>query len=462
MSKVWLWMRRIAAIFAAAVLAWRVTSLGMAEFYLSRSVPDPAAALAWRADYPPALRSLALQIEERDPAQAVALLTRAFQGDPSDGRVLMRMADLWRKQGQVERADRACELAERLFPADAQLHLQAAHYWLAAGNPQKTLLNWDLAMQINPQMAPPLFPVLLGIAKSQEGLQALRSVAAGLPPWWQGFFAYAAQNAAQVDTLRGLYNLRKQAAQPLEQSEVNAYLARLMREGLWPEAYMAWLNALSPEQHRVLGYVFDGGFELTAFQGGFDWGATPAKSVQVTTNYTQAVGGKRALHIVLHGRTLPTYIVEQSVFLLPGHYQFSGRARPDALQSAAGLEWMLECAATGMRLATSERFLGSDTWHNFRVDFHVAGPACDGVRLKLQPAGAVGEEREHKGEIWFDDVAIELAGEAAEAARSAATKAPAQSGAGSADGKPGMLHHSPKPPLQSPPAATASPPPAAR
>ncbi len=407
-----IWLRRIFVALLGACLAWRIVALGMAEFYAGQIAKDPdaaASALAWYPDYPKALSGLAGQSEGEDPARAEALLARAYRGDPTDGMTLLRLAELWRRQGQLEKADRACELAERLFPADARLHLQAAQYWLAAGDQQKTLQDWSLAMQIDPALAPSLYPVLLNAAKDPQGLKALGSLIAGLPSWWQGFFVYAAENVAEIDALRALYSLHKAAGQAFSPEEINAYLARLMREGLWTEAYMDWVNALGHEQQQVLGYLYDGGFELTEFQGGFDWKATPVKSIQVSTNYTQTVTGKKALHIVIDGGALPPFLVEQTVFLLPGHYRFSGRVRPDGLQAVSGLEWSLACASgDGGRRAASERFLGSDVWRKFAVDFEVASEACAGVRLRLQPVGYQTFEREMKGEIWFDDLAIEM------------------------------------------------------
>jgi len=403
------WPRRIALALAGATLAWRIVCSGLAEHYAGQA--NPAAALAWQPGHPKALRELAAQAESRDPAQAEALLARAWRGDPTDGRTLIRLAGLWRRQGQAERADRACELAERLFPADAPLHMQAAQYWLAAGNPQKTLQNWNLAMQISPEKAPPLFPMLLKLANDPAGPALLAPVAATAPAWWHLFFAYAADNAARVETLRALYSLRKGPGQ----DETGAYLARLMREGLWAEAYLAWINALRPDQQPALGYLFDGSFELGEFQGDFDWSATTAKAVHVGTNYTLGVVGKKALHIGLKGKDLPQSIVEQTVFLLPGRYRLTGMARPDALQAAAGLEWVLECVSGGVRLAASERFLGSDMWRKFAVDFKVPGDACAGVRLRLQPVAHPAGGQEARGELWFDDFAIELAeGAAAE------------------------------------------------
>jgi tetratricopeptide (TPR) repeat protein len=377
----------------------------MAEFYANQG--DPAAALAWQANHPKALREMASQTAGNNPAQAEDMLARAWRADPSDGRTLMRLAILWRKQGQTERADRACELAERLFPADAQVRQQAAQYWLAIGNVRKALQNWDLAMQISPQTAPPLFPLLLNLAKDPAGLALLAPIASAAPSWWQPFFVYAARNATQTSTLRALYALSNTSNSA---GQTNAYLARLMRESLWTEAYIVWINALRPEQQQALGYLFDGGFELSTFQGTFDWLASTSKSVHVGTQYTLGVTGRKALHIVLRGRSVPSSIVEQVAFLIPGHYRFTGRVRPDAVQVASGLEWVLECASgAGARLATSERFLGADLWHEFAVRFSVTTESCAGVRLRLQPSGFQTDEVEAKGEIWFDDLAIELA-----------------------------------------------------
>lgn len=489
------WTQRAVFVLIASVLAWRIVVLGMAQFYADQIEQDATAAgkaLAWYPQHPKALRHSAAEWEASDPKRAEDYLTRAWRGDLSHGRTLLRLASVWRRQGQLERADKACELAERLSPTDAPLRLQAAQYWLAAGKPQKTLRNWDLVMQISPATAPPLFPVLLNTAKSPAGLALLRPIVVELPPWWQPFFAYAAQNAAHVDTLRALYSLRKGAGRPFSLAEINSYLARLMREGLWAEAYMAWINALGAEQQSALGYLYDGGFELASFQGGFDWSVPATKSAQVTANYTQGIEGKKALHIVFRGKSAPSSLIEQTAFLLPGHYRLSGRVRPDALQVAAGLEWVLECAqGAGGKLASSERFLGSDTWRRFVVDFQVADEACSGVRLKLQPLSHFEDNREINGEIWFDDLAIEQAvASAEEAARPAAlpqkktinapasdkgqslprklvakppaTKPPAQSGADTAVDRPGTLRRAAKTAPQAAPAKSGSQPPESR
>jgi hypothetical protein len=417
------WPRKAALALAGAVLAWRIAASGLGEFYAERG--EAAAALAWQPGNPKALREQAARLESRDPAQAEALLARAWRGEPSDGRALIRLAELWRKQGQNDRADRACALAERLLPADAPLHMQAARYWLAAGNPRKTVQNWSLAMQINPEQAPALYPALLGLAGDPAGPALLAPAAAAAPAWWPAFFAYAADNAASLDTLRTLYALRKTAGRTPSPAETRTYLARLMREGLWAEAYIAWINALRPDQQPALGYLFDGGFELAEFQGGFDWSAA-TQSVQVGANHTLGAVGRKALRVAFKGKAAPPSLVEQTVFLLPGRYRLTGMARPDALQAGAGLEWALDCAAQGgARLAASERFVGSDIWHKFAVDFKVPNDACAGVRLRLQAAPGPAAGLESKGEIWFDELAIELA--EGEPAKPPAGAAPYQS-----------------------------------
>jgi hypothetical protein len=418
------WFRRVALIAVGSVLAWRVIILGMAEFYAVQIEKNPAAAVAalgWYPQHPKALLSLAGQKMVSEPAQAEAMLIQAWRGDPTDGDILLRLAVLWRTQGQIERADRACDLAERLFPADAQFRLQIAQYWVVAGNLSKVLYNWDLAMQIDETKSSSLFPVLLNIANDPASLSMLAPIAAALPSWWQNFFVYVAQNAEKIDTPRGLYSLRQAGGKPFTSLELNAYVARLMRENFWFEAYMAWVNALRPEQQQVLGYLYDGGFEQTSFQGGFDWSMATTKSLQISTYYTQGTIGKKSLHIVFKGKSSPSAIIEQTVFLLPGHYRLSGKVRPDALQIGIGLEWEVRCqAGMGSILATSERFVGSDLWRSFNVDFTVTSDACSGVKLRLQPVGYVqGADTISKGEIWFDDLVISLVGDSVDAAPNA-------------------------------------------
>jgi hypothetical protein len=157
-----------------------------------------------------------------------------------------------------------------------------------------------------------------------------------------------------------------------------------------------------------MGHLYDGGFELGRFEGGFDWQVSQRGSVQLEAGLTYASGGRKALHVVFQGKPVSESIIEQPLVLSSGTYHLGGRVRPDMLQAPHGLTWTLSCASEDRRiLASSERFLGADQGRNFMVDFTVPSVNCAGQRLSLQVVGRHAEDFVANGEIWFDDIAIE-------------------------------------------------------
>lgn len=376
----------------------------MSQLYADQAMHSTA--LSWYPKHPEALRSAAKETAAHDPAQAEALLRQALHADPTDGETLTVLAQVWRAQNRMEQADRAADLAAQLLPARAKVHLQVADHWFARGNLARALRHWDLALRIQPDLAKRLFPVLLRLANVPEGRAALGPSARHSAGWWEPFFIYASQNAARIDTLHALYVLRQSSGEPLSEAGRGAYVARLQSEGLWPEAYMVWLNGLSPEQLKGLGHLYDGGFELGRFEGGFDWQVLQRRNVKVEAGRTYTSARGKALHLVFQGKPVQEVIIEQSLVLPPGTYHLSGKVQPDKLQSANGLAWTLSCASDDRKiLAASDRFLGTDEWRGFAVDFTVPPIDCAGQLLSLQVVRL--KDLVLNGEIWFDDLAIE-------------------------------------------------------
>jgi len=104
-------------------MAWRVVSLGMAEFHADS---DPERALEWRDDHPRALLKLAEQrlIEGRlDDADALA--RRSLLADPLDGRGY-RVLATWRDCAGPEAA--AGVHGSRITPRPAR---RARRAWAA-------------------------------------------------------------------------------------------------------------------------------------------------------------------------------------------------------------------------------------------------------------------------------------------------------------------------------------------
>lgn len=56
-------------------------------------------------------------------------------------------------------------------------------------------------------------------------------------------------------------------------------------------------------------------------------------------------------------------------------------------------------------LGESDRFLGSEKWRGFKLDFEVPED-CQLQEIRLESAGRVSLEQKISGEIWFDDLAV--------------------------------------------------------
>jgi len=120
---------------------------------------------------------------------------------------------------------------------------------------------------------------------------------------------------------------------------------------------------------------------------------------------------ERALHVVFDGQRVRFQHVLQYLMLDPGRYQLQGRVRPDNLRTARGLRWRLYCLSFGKPdesslLAESTRFVGSDEWRLFTVDFTVPAKGCPAQRLRLELEGRAGLDFDVQGGIWFDDLSI--------------------------------------------------------
>jgi hypothetical protein len=391
-------------LLMGALLAWRIVILGIADYYAEQE-DGAAVALSWYPSHPRALADRALRWEGGDPLQAEQLLRRAAWENPTDGRLFMALAGLREQQGRTAEASELVTLASILAPMHDGVQLQAAEFELRQELLEQALAHWSVALRNRPSLRAQLYPVLLHLAEDPAALPAFGPLLNDPPSWWA--------DVALV-TVRDLYKARRRdelVANEEEdrayEEEQRAYLKRLQRDGQWLELYFTWLNGLEPEQLQVLGNLYNGSFELPFTDAGFDWRAPKVRGVLVETSPTYGVRGKRSLHVVFQGLRVRFQHLYQYLLLDPGQYQLRGWVRPDSLQTERGVRWIVTCAeGNGDPLGVSDRFLGTDQWRRFTVDFEVPNEACQAQLLRLELDGRVALEFEASGSVWFDDLAV--------------------------------------------------------
>ena len=398
-------------ILIAGFLAWRIIVSGLAGHALEQlRNGDTAAAqrvLSLMPGQPEALYQEAMALLPTDGVGAEVQLANAYRRNPARARPLMALADLALARDELERADALVEAAVKLEPANHAIHRGAAVFWLNRGQLELGLQHLSQALEAWPEPNQDLLDIFVRFAEDPAIRIALKPLAQNPPPWWPAFFQRLAQRALNVDAVRFAYGLSTLTSQtPVTPEERQAYIQRLVKESLITEAYLTWVNGLSPAERKHMGLLHNGSFELPLGKEVFDWQWSPHRQVVVRTAATVGVAGERALQLIFRGQKGRFQHLHQALYLDPGTYRLSGKVQLDSLTSQGGLRWTLRCLQPRqVVLGESDRFLGSEKWRGFKLDFEVPED-CQLQEIRLESAGRVSLEQKISGEIWFDDLAV--------------------------------------------------------
>ncbi|BAO43669.1 tetratricopeptide repeat protein [Thiolapillus brandeum] len=394
------------------LLAWRILVVGLGDHFARKAqLGDKEAvdsALMWNSNNPKALFLKGYYLRDKDPKSAMELLRQAIVLNPGDGPAMQSLAWLLLKQQQPEQADGMMLLAVERMPASKTIHLQAAEYWLSRGKIDRAVENWATALELDSKLGARIYPMLARLAENPATLGVLKKLLQAPPPWWDDFFEYLATNTRKLETLVNVATLRHATEKPLSGRERELLVERLQKEAQWPEAYLVWINGLTPEQHRYLGSVFDGGFEIPPGKGGFFWQFPENNAWLIRRKHTYGSEGEKSLHILYKGSNTPVKQVYQYLLLGKGEYLLQLRFRVDRLRIASGLHWVVRCAGGEERiLGSTTPLVGASDWDLQQLHFKVPNTRdCRGQLLRLEISDAQGDSQSVEGEVWFDRFSI--------------------------------------------------------
>lgn len=414
---------RVILTIGALFIGWQIITINLADHYIDELTinKDETAldsALFWDSGHPLALAIKAERlIELGENEQAERILKQAVKGNPADARPLVLLAGIYKSRGEIEISDQMAETANVLMPVNYQVQKSLAAYWESRSNFEKAIAHLSTALAANRELREELYPIFLKIAENQDTRSLLAPITSEPPEWWEGFFRYATRNTEDIDTLRSLAGMRKDSeTYPVTEHERRDYIARFRKEELIAEAYMAWVGGLDKDAREALGYIYNGNFERDIANTGFGWYAYPPKNsgIIISTAKTYGIEGEKALYISFKGKRVHFHDLYQHLFLDHGTYRLSGKVRLDKLKARKGLQWQVVCSAGAEgRLGESEKFLGSGDWRKFEFEL-VVPIECKGQILQLYSVGNRSVDYEIRGEIWFDDLHIQLTRQIAE------------------------------------------------
>jgi len=399
-------IRQVGMLGAAAVLlvlAWRVTTLGLADHY---SVSDPARALAWRDQHPEALvreaDRLALDPAQAGPAAEAA--RAALRANPLDGRGYRVLGSL---APDREKAATLHGLAAHRSPREVISHGWLIEHHMDLGNYEAALAHADLIFRVSPRLAGNLTPLMLGMAVTPEAQPALAEQLLMSPPWKQGTLRHIILNAPDTDAITPLMDRLRQTPGGLGNEALGLWLDRLTREDRWGQAYLTWVSQLPPERLQGLGNVFNGDFEWEPTHTGFDWRFGRVTGARISRLAIAGATDGMALRVAFSDRRVPFSHVRQQLALPPGRYRLSGKVRLESLRTDRGLVWTVGCAGPRNRpLVDTPPLRGQSPWKQFEAEFEVPREGCGGQWLTLRLPARIPAEQRIGGTVWFDEMRI--------------------------------------------------------
>lgn len=398
-----------AVLFLIAFLVWRITTLHMADLAFGeegvRSNDITNQTLTWNPGHPEALLQRALS--DNDVTHGMRVIQHLVSVLPYDGRLYAILAKQYSINGEVSLASRVMFIAMLMTPQRTGVQLDAASYWLQQGDIGKGLGYLDLVLSKDTQSYKHLFPIILQFLERAESRPLVVELLLRGHSWVNPFLVYALVNSGEFELVRAVVERYKSSQTDISWQIQNALVRRLQKENLWTDAYFNWLSALSVEQLRYNGYVFNGDFELSPSlsAGGFDWALTKAPGIEVNIIPAAGFGGSSALNIRFLGLKTPFNHVSQYMVLQPGSYGLAGKVKLDDLKAFKGVRWVVSCKDGGRVLGVTEAFSGRDDWRSFETTFSVP-EKCPVQVLRLELVGRVALDFQATGGVYFDHIVV--------------------------------------------------------
>jgi hypothetical protein len=197
-------------------------------------------------------------------------------------------------------------------------------------------------------------------------------------------------------------------------SSADPYLERLLNHGRYQDAWGVWqelknMNVITkPADLDGDNLVFNGGFEQSPLEAGFDWRSRPAPYVSLDFADRSAYQGERCLRIDFTVSQNDEF--EPASQILPAipnqAYVLTASVRSKDITSDSGPRLrVIDPACPSCLNASTGPTVGTTPWHRVTLEFS-AGAQTQALRLSVwRPRGRT-FPNEITGSFWLDSVSI--------------------------------------------------------
>lgn len=340
---------------------------------------------AWRTVSDPEATST-----DRQRAKALAL--RALGQDPTAVTAASALGLNFQIDGDVQRARRLFDYAQRLSRRDLQVQLWAIENAVARGDVADTLKHYDIALRTSSNAPDLLFPILGAAIADPLIRQELVGTLSKAPAWGNAFMSYVAVNGADPRSAADLLSALRQRSVALPADASVGVINGLIAAGFYDEAWR-YYTTIRPGSTRDQSRdpSFAAKLEAPTL---LDWNLLNDGNVTSSIQRDNHRG-------VLEFSAPPSVggpVVRQMQLLPPGEYSLSGLSGGIDQVASSLPYWTLTCQSDGRDLGRVDVPRSAQAGGAFRGTFRVPSDcAVQSLTLIARPsetmAGVTGQLR---------------------------------------------------------------------
>ena len=395
------------------LLAAEISLAGIASSFESPSTGRLASLLD--ADDPQIQHRLGQVYAETDTNKSVQYLRRAAELSRYSRLYWSDLASACQSIDDTQCADWATENLLKLCPMVPYYHQLAAESYLRRNRLDESLGELRHLLELDPTYATGIWADLLTVLEPdvifQKVLANNNKIESTVEVGFVDFLSAQGEN----DAAYHIWTFVAANPRPFPFSSVQSYLERLISTGRIEEATHVWQDlerrrtVKSPDADVKNNLVFNGGFEQSPLNAGFDWRTGSTTYLALDFAAPGAYEGARCLRVDFKvGRNDEYEPVYQIVPIQPNHiYSLNADVRSRDITSTSGPSLRVtDPQQRGFEDAISETTVGTTDWHPVNLSFST-GPETQSVQLSLwRPRGRV-FPMNISGSFWLDAVTLE-------------------------------------------------------
>jgi hypothetical protein len=364
------------------------------------------------ADDPRLQNRLGQVYEDIDRAESARHLRRATQLSPDSRLYWSDLESACESIADTQCIDQAGERLLKLCPMVPYYHWLAAQSSLRTHQLDRALAESRRLLELDPNYAGGTWSSLQTVQKPDAIFQKVLAGSADVPleVRYVDFLSEQGDN----DTAYRIWRLVVADSRPFPFASAAPYLERLIGLGRIEEAANVWqdlerlgiVKRLEADEKDNL--IFNGDFEQSPLNAGFDWRAGSGTYLAVDFSAPGAYHGDHCLRVDFTVRRNDEYEpAYQIVPVLPHHaYTLEAYVRSADIASDTGpCLRVSDTQPAGFPDAISATTVGTTPWHPLRLSFST-GPQTRAVRLSFWRPRSRVFPTEISGTSWLDAVSL--------------------------------------------------------